>query len=177
MGIWDVNIPGSWKDPGQSQFWYGPIGLNPLGPTSWSSTKRSNFMRGFKAGWGMGEDALDRQIEKDPKYIATKYVLEKTYEGIMYVTPKQYEDDVDALIYYGSLGLMDPTNLADIPMWRARGFSMRASIGFMMARAIIPAAVIGWWIDPKDKREGGLAETEWYQKWTDWENYSLPSGW
>jgi len=159
-------------DPNQ---WFGPIGLHPSGPTSWSSEELSDFKRGMAAGWQWGEDTLDYVIQEHPLYKAEQKGEEIAFDAIMYVTPKQYEDDVAAMIFYGSFGLLDPTNIADVPVWRARGFSLRASVGFMLARAFIPAAIIGWWIDPADKREGGLAEEEWYQELMD--KITDPSWW
>jgi len=97
-------------DPNQ---WFGPIGLHPSGPTSWSSEERSDFKRGVAAGWQWGEDTLDYVIQEHPLYKAEQKGEEIAFDAIMYVTPKQYEDDVAALIFYGSFGLMDPTNIAD----------------------------------------------------------------
>jgi len=103
--------------------------------------------------------------------------LKKAHGGLMYITPEQYQDDVNAMIYYGSFGLMDPTNVADIPFWRSKGFSSPASVGLMLARATIPAMILGWWIDPADKREGGLAEEEWYEWITDPSYWFGPGKW
>jgi hypothetical protein len=84
---------------------------------------------------------------------------------------------VNALIYYGSLGLIDPTIPGEVKLYRMRGWSFRAAVGLTVGRAFFGFTLFMYIVDPHDKRKGGVAETEWYEKWTNPDNYSLPSGW
>jgi hypothetical protein len=88
------------------------------------------------------------------------------HEGLMYVTPEEYEDDVSAFLYYGSMGLLDPKNpTVDAPTTaRATGWSYGRALGFTLIGGFVVWGTVGWAIDPQDRREGGLAETEGYQK-------------
>jgi len=85
--------------------------------------------------------------------------------ALMAVTPEEYEDDVNAFLYYGQVGLMDPTNTTD-----AYGFSKLTGFGYpfsfltVCVGGFLMWGIMGWWVDPHDKREGGLAETEWYDE-------------
>jgi len=101
------------------------------------------------------------QFKEDPMNI--KLILNSTHGGIMYVTPEEYEDDVNAFLFYMSMGMLDPTNIADVPFWKARGWSTPASFGLMALRATIIGGLIGWVVDPMDKRAGGIAEYQWYK--------------
>ena len=171
-------------DPNQ---WYGP-------------TPRPTWVHWFKPTEpGAGDSGFEKWMESpspiphpswyDPTVaekaseVATTDTLghgqtaEKAHKGLMYVTPKQYQDDVNAILFYGSLGLYDPTNAADIPYWRNKGWSTKSAIGFMLLRATLPAALIGWWIDPADKRKGGLAEDDWYDLVTDPSYWFGPGAW
>ena len=80
----------------------------------------------------------------------------------------QYQDDVDALVHYGSMGLWpglaDPTNFGDFKAWRTLGFGTGAAIAMTVGRAVLVTAVLGWAIDWDDKREGGFAETDFWQE-------------
>jgi len=104
-------------------------------------------------------------------------ILSAAHSGLMAVTPDEYEDDVNAAIYYGTFGLYDVSNVADVPFWKSKGFTTKSAISFMLMRAFVPAAIIGWWIDPADKREGGLAESDWYQTVTDPGYWIGPGKW
>jgi len=61
---------------------------------------------------------------------------------------------VEAMFYYGSIGLLDATNLADIPVWKRRGFTYKVAIGLMLGRALTGAAMIGLVFDPFEKYTG-----------------------
>lgn len=79
------------------------------------------------------------------------------------------EDDVAALAFYGSFGLADPKMPFEaVAIKRSLGLvgltGLMIGAGISMSAGIATAALIGWTIDPMDKREGGLAETTWYQK-------------
>jgi len=104
---------------------------------------------------------LMEEFKEDPMNM--NLILSSTHGGIMYITPDEYKDDVDAFIYYMSMGMLDPTNIADVPMWKARGYSSGAAWGLMVLRATLVAGLIGYVIDPMDKREGGWAEKLWYK--------------
>jgi len=102
-----------------------------------------------------------QEFKEDPMNL--KLILSSTHGGLMYVTPEEYEDDVNAFIYYMSMGMLDPTNIADVPFWKARGWSTPGAVGLMVLRATVVAGLIGWVVDPMDKRAGGIAEYEWYK--------------
>ena len=72
-----------------------------------------------------------------------------------------YQDDAEALVYYGSFGLLDPkmpfeafTIKRTLGLVGTRGFLLAA--GMSMSGGIAMAAVAGWAIDPMHKREGGF---------------------
>jgi hypothetical protein len=71
------------------------------------------------------------------------------------------KDDIEAAAFYASFGLLDPTNVADIPVHLGRGLTWRQAVGLMAGRALLGGAALGWLIDPKHKREGG-----WDDHWT-----------
>ena len=84
------------------------------------------------------------------------------------------EDEIEhasAMGYYfvkfGPIGLLDPTNIADIPFWRSRGVSLPGAVGLMALRAMGGAAVIGYLWDPHHKRKGGWDDTgtPWERVW------------
>lgn len=80
----------------------------------------------------------------------------------VYPWESKAEFHLGVMAYYGKFGLLDPTNVADIPMWKKAGFSTKAALGLMSARAILGGAILGWILDPHDKRPGGLwEETGW----------------
>lgn len=93
-------------------------------------------------------------------------VLNPAHDALMYVTPEQYEDDVNAFLYYGSMGLLDPKNpTIDAPATaRATGWSYGKALRFTLLGGFVGWGAIGWLIDPHDKREGGWAEQEWYRE-------------
>jgi hypothetical protein len=146
-----------------SQYWYGPHNPNP----NWMADLARDMVESEQADpydpdWAQMPDSYD--IDDPLRIDATAEVI---HSGIMLLTPEEYEDDVNAAIFYGSLGLYDPTNIADVPFWKARGWSTPKAFGLTLLRATLPAMLLGWWIDPLDKREGGLAETDWYEDVTD----------
>ncbi len=79
--------------------------------------------------------------------------------------------DAKAFGYYfvtfGPLGLLDPTNVADIPFWRSQGMSWKGAIGLTALRAMGGTAIIAYLWDPHHKREGGWDETgmPWDRAW------------
>ena len=91
--------------------------------------------------------------------------VEIAHAGIMFITPEQYEDDVNAFIYYGTAGLIDPTIPGEIKIYRMKGFTFKAAVGITFARAMLGFTLFMWLVDPKDKREGGWAEEEWYKEY------------
>jgi len=105
-----------------------------------------------------------KRFQEDPMNV--KLIGSIAHEGLMYVTPEKYEDDVNAFLYYGSMGLLDPKNPSvDAPATaRATGWSYGKSLGFTLIGGFIVWGTLGWLVDPQDRREGGLAETEGWQK-------------
>lgn len=61
---------------------------------------------------------------------------------------------VEAMFFYGTLGLLDATNLADIPVWKRKGFTYKVAIGLMFGRALTAGALIGLIFDPLEKYTG-----------------------
>jgi len=106
-------------------------------------------------------DNQREQFQEDPMNV--NLIGSTTHSGLMYVTPEPYEDDVNAFLYYMTMGMLDPTNIADVPFWKAKGWSTPAAFGLMTLRATIIGGLIGWFVDPMNKREGGIAEYEWYK--------------
>lgn len=92
-------------------------------------------------------------------------ILRPAHDVLMYVTPEQYEDDVNAWIYYGTVGLIDPTIPGEIKVWQTKGWGLRAAVGLTFARAMLMFTLFMWLVDPQDKRAGGWAEKEWYRKY------------
>jgi hypothetical protein len=73
----------------------------------------------------------------------------------------QHADDVEAFVYYGSFGLLDPKMPIEafairrtLGMTGVRG--LLAGAGISSGGGIAAAAVVGWLLDPAHKREGGL---------------------
>ncbi len=62
------------------------------------------------------------------------------------------------MAYYGKYGMMDPTNFADIPMWKKLGYTTKVAFALMSVRAVIGGALLGWAVDPHNKRSGGAWE-------------------
>ena len=88
-----------------------------------------------------------------------------SHDALMAITPEEYEDDVNAFLYYGKFGLMDVTNTSDAWAFsRVTGLGYASSFVFVCMGGFLMWGLVGWWIDPQDKREGGLAETEWYEE-------------
>jgi len=121
----------------------------------------SAFDENFIGPMTAADAAMMEKFNEDPMNI--KLILGATHGGIMYFTPEEYEDDVNAFIYYMTMGMLDPTNIADVPFWKAKGWSTPAAFGLMTLRATLIGGLIGWVIDPMDKRAGGIAEYQWYQ--------------
>ena len=70
-------------------------------------------------------------------------------------------DDIEALAYYGSFGLLDPKMPFEaVALRRALGWTgytgLMMAAGVSMSMGIAMAAVIGWAFDPMHKREGGV---------------------
>jgi|AMFO01.1.fsa_nt_gi hypothetical protein len=105
-----------------------------------------------------------KSFREDPMNVGL--IGSTAHEGLMYVTPEKYEDDVNAFLYYGSMGLFDPKNpTVDAPTTaRATGWSYGKSLGFTLIGGFVVWGTLGWIVDPADRREGGLAEREEYQK-------------
>jgi len=61
---------------------------------------------------------------------------------------------IEAVFFYGSIGLLDATNLADIPIWKRKGFTYKVAIGLMLGRALTAGALIGIVFDPLEKYTG-----------------------
>jgi len=100
---------------------------------------------------------LPKFLEEPVKVATTdptgvKQTAMKIRGGILYVTPEPYKDDVS-------------------------GWSYSTGLGVALIGGFFFWGILGWSIDWSDKREGGLAETEWWNKWMNPDNYSLPEGW
>lgn len=84
-------------------------------------------------------------------------------------------DDVSAVAYYGSFGLIDPkAPFVDAPaLSAARGMSYWKSLMMVSGIGFLAWGFAGWIVDPADKREGGLWESEVFQ--SAWE--PITEGW
>lgn len=99
-------------------------------------------------------------------YILESIRLGQNLLGLHEVKHAKAIDDASAFVYYGSFGLLDPkAPFVDAPAIMAatgtsypRALLMASGIGFLTMGAI------GWAIDPADKREGGYAESDWWQR-------------
>jgi len=125
------------------------------------------------------DEVMDRAMEsarEDPT--GSKGTVRKAHQGLMWITPEAYEDDVNAFLYYGTIGLLDPKNPADaLGYSKAFGWPYSVSLGVAIIGGFFFWGSIGWFFDPKEKREevGGW-RSEWYDKWMNPDNYSLPKG-
>ena len=91
-------------------------------------------------------------------------------------------DDAEAFLYYGTMGLLDPK--MPLEAWLLGGgtavwsgwnlttlrntWALRPSpFGFLKGAArssllaIVGAGVVGWFVDPSSRREGGMDEKDW----------------
>ncbi len=73
------------------------------------------------------------------------------------------KDDVDSFLFYATAGLLDPTNVLDVPVHKASGLSTAKSFGLAAARGFFVTGAIGWFIDPLHLREGGFDQTSMYR--------------
>jgi len=156
--------------------WYGPAPRFP------HPTKVAKWLDSpspiRKPSW-YDDEPLDRAMQSakdDPT--GTRRTAKKAHEGLMYITPKQYEDDVNAFLYYGMIGLLDPKNPGDALVYsKSFGISYGAALGVAIIGGFFFWGTLGWFFDPKDKREevGGW-RSEWYDKWMNPDNYSMPEG-
>lgn len=110
------------------------------------------------------ERAIDRALDPTGMNIAHELATGLAYKGVLAITPEEYHDDIDAFVYYGTAGLIDPTIPGEVKLYRSRGWSMRASMGLTFGRAMLGFTLFMWLIDPADKREGGWSEQEWFQR-------------
>jgi len=149
--------------------WCHDVAMATTGSGTFSSCRRGSVSITYPGEKPTAEELAGR-------FISWAF-LNPAHDALMYVTPEQYEDDVNALIYYGTLGLVDPTIPGEIKLYQMRGWSFRAALGLTFSRMMLGFVLFMWIVDPHDKREGGVAETEWYRKWSNLENYSLPEGW
>jgi len=90
-------------------------------------------------------------------------------------------DDAEAFLYYGTLGLLDPKMPAEAwvlgggrAVWagwsvatlrntwamRPTALGFAAGVGRSAMIAFLGAGAIGWFVDPDDRREGGLFDTD-----------------
>jgi len=161
-------VPGGWIP--STEYWYGPH-------RRWTwATDRARQEQADPT-------PLPKFLEEPVKVATTdptgvKQTAMKIRGGILYVTPEPYKDDVSAFLYYGTIGLMDPKNPADAAGYsKLFGWSYSTGLGVALIGGFFFWGILGWSIDWSDKREGGLAETEWWNKWMNPDNYSLPEGW
>ena len=120
---------------------------------------------------GVSSRQLERQatepresFQEDPMNV--DLITQTGHGGLMAVTPEEYEDDVNAFLFYGTFGLFDPKNaVLDAPALKAStGWSFGKSFAAVTLGGFVTYGIAGWLIDPADKRDGGWAETEGYQK-------------
>lgn len=165
-------VPKGWIP--STEYWYGPV--NPMHPQleAWHE-KQVESPTQWPEGFGLEEPI--EVATTDPT--GSKQTALKIRQGILYITPEPYKDDVSAFLYYGTIGLMDPKNPADAAGYsKLFGWSYSTSLGVALIGGFFFWGALGWFFDPKDKREevGGW-RSEWYNKWMNPDNYSLPQGW
>ena len=61
---------------------------------------------------------------------------------------------IQAFFFYGTAGILDPTNIADVPVWKNKGFTTRVAFGLMLLRATVGAGIVGVLVDPLYKYTG-----------------------
>ncbi len=88
-------------------------------------------------------------------------------------------DDVEALAYYGSFGLLDPKMPFEaFALRRTLGWAgytgLMAAAGVSMGASIASAALVGWAFDPMHRREGGVDDWSFNYDAIDW---SVGPGW
>ncbi len=76
-----------------------------------------------------------------------------------------WHDDVDAFVYYGSFGLLDPKMPFEAYGYKRafglvgwRGLAIGA--GISMSSGFLLAGTVGYIFDPADRREGGIMQSE-----------------
>jgi len=176
----------------RSKLWRSLTGSDPnmwWGPRTFTPTNPDDVVSGIerwarspspirKPSW-YDDDLVGetrKKAKRDPTGI--KRIAQKAYEGTIYITPEQYEDDVDAMIFYGSFGLLDPTNVTDAALlssWSGMGYGK--SFATVAIGGFLFWGILGWTVDPADVREGGLAEKDWYQWITDPSYWFGPGKW
>jgi len=104
---------------------------------------------------------LMQDFKEDPMNV--QLIINSTHSGIMYGTPDKYKQDVNAFIYYGTLGLIDPTLGGEVKIYRMKGWGVKGALGLTLGRALIGFTFIMWLVDPEDRREGGQTDSRWYQ--------------
>jgi len=164
-------VPNDWIP--NTEYWYGPS----LRWTWASDRARQEQTKPTPIPKGFGLEAPIKVAKTDPT--GSKQTAMKIRGGILYVTPEPYKDDVSAFLYYGTIGLMDPKNPADAAGYsKLFGWSYSTSLGVALIGGFFFWGSLGWFFDPHDKREDvGGWRSEWYNKWMNPDNYSLPLGW
>lgn len=112
---------------------------------------------------GLGAHEQNKvRFQEDPMNV--NLIGSTVHSGLMYVTPEQYEDDVNAFLYYGTYGLLDPKNpTVDAPATKvATGWSYPKALSVTLVGGFVTWGVVGWLIDPHEKRGGGADETTWF---------------
>jgi hypothetical protein len=171
----------AFKEADKMPHWYGPR-TNEMNPTQNPST---DLLRRFVRIGKMPapqpfqlqkESPTLKETRDDPT--GARGTLGQVHQGLMWITPEQYEDDVNAFLYYGSIGLLDPKNPADALAYsKAFGWPYSVSLGVAIIGGFFFWGTLGWFFDPQDKREevGGW-RSDWYDKWMNPDNYTLPEG-
>jgi len=164
-------VPSGWIP--STEYWYGPS-RRWTWATDRARQEQTNPTQ-FPEKYGIRK--ISEQAKDDPT--GSKQLASKAHEGIMYVTPEPYKDDVSAFLYYGTIGLMDPKNPADAAGYsKAFGWPYSVSLGVAIVGGFFFWGSLGWFFDPEDRRaEVGGWRSDWYDKWMNPDNYSLPQGW
>jgi hypothetical protein len=115
----------------------------------------------FSEGLSAHEENVE-SFSEDPMNV--KLIGSTAHSGLMAVTPKRYEDDVNAFLYYGSYGLLDPKNpTVDAPATKAAtGWGYGKSLSVTLVGGFVTWGAVGWVLDPHGRREGGADETTWF---------------
>jgi len=173
--VWDINprremekVPSGWIP--STEYWYGPH-------RRWTwATDRARQEQADPTPIPKVLEAPIKVATTDPT--GSRQTAMKIREGVLYVTPEPYKDDVSAFLYYGTIGLMDPKNPADAAGYsKLFGWSYSTSLGVALIGGFFFWGSLGWFFDPHDKREDvGGWRSEWYDKWMNPDNYSLPEG-
>jgi len=161
-------VPSSWIP--STEYWYGPSKR-----WTWASD-RARQEQADPTPIPKGLEEPVKVATTDPTGV--KQTAMKIRGGILYITPEEYEEDVSAFLYYGTIGLMDPKNPADAAGYsKLFGWSYSTGLGVALIGGFFFWGILGWWIDPADMREGGLAEEDWFKRITDPSYWFGPGKW